>query len=39
MLIPNEALYFCGGVVFGAAGLFGLVWVLASRKRRRRNGP
>ena len=34
MTIPAEAVYFCGGVVFGVAGLFGLVWVLASYQRK-----
>ncbi len=39
MTIPAEMVYFCGGIVFGVAGLFGLVWLLASYQRRRRNGP
>lgn len=34
MTIPADLLYFCGGVVFGAAGLFGLVWALASYQRK-----
>lgn len=39
MTIPLEAMYFCGGAIFGVAGLFGLVWLLASYQRRQRNGP
>ena len=39
MTIPAEALWFCGGALFGVAGLFGLVWLAASYQRRRRNGP
>lgn len=39
MTIPAKAVYFCSGAVFGIAGLFGLVWLLASYQRRRRNGP
>lgn len=39
MLIPHDVVVFCGGAVFGVAGLFGLVWLLASYQRRRRNGP
>ena len=39
MTIPAEAVYFYSGAVSGIAGLFGLVWLLASYQRRRRNGP
>lgn len=34
MTIPMELVSFCGGVVFGAAALIGLVWLAATYQRR-----